>query len=543
MLRTLNRRNFFGILNPASTDRAISLGIGARGNGIRPFAPLDDPLAPFVPDANNPWDEFRAGHLLRRTMMAPTWSDIEALVTLGDPGKAVDLLLGATSTPTAPAAASDQTEDPYPLALPAQGPIFGTWESDAAALRTWWANLHLSASNSIQEKMAAFWSGHFTTQFDLGNQAYVIAPLLYRQNQLFRTNGLGNFKELVKAVTLDGAMLVYLGGNQNTVGAPNENYARELMELFTCGLGGGYTETDIHAAARILTGWRVGQYTDDAHPNGIFETWFDPTQHDTGDKTYFQTDFPAIQTSSNTEYLVQQNEIFRLIDVLFEKTADAIGNFISAKLYKFFVYSNPDTPSSDSAEQAVISAMATMFQSGNWEIQPVVSALLKSEHFFDNNNIGAQIKTPAEYVIGMARQLQPAIGIDGNMTTDGEQFFQPPNVSGWPDYHDWLTTNTYPARGTQAQAAIQSMSDSTAISFVEQFPNYTDVNALSAAIGQLLLPRPLSADRATAFAQKLAGTTQTYEWASIISGPPAAAAANIRDLLNYIVSLPDFELC
>jgi len=520
--------------------------------GRRKFAPLSDPLAPFVPDANSPWDELRAGHLLRRTMMAPTWADIEALVTLGDPDKAVDLLLNSTSTPTAPAAGNDQTENPYLLAIQAQYPIFGKWESDAAALRGWWANLQLTASNSIQEKMTAFWSGHFTTQFNTGEEQYVIAPLLFRQNNLFRTFGnipsgaqngsLGNFKDLVKSVTLDGAMLVYLGGNQNSVGAPNENYAREVMELFTCGLGGGYTETDVHAAARILTGWRVGQYTNDEAPNGIFNTYFVPGAHDTGDKTYFEADFPAIDATTNTQYQVQQNEIDRMIDVLFTNTADSIATFICTKLYKFFVYSDPDT-TSDSTEQSVIAAMATLFQSGNWEIKPVVSTLLKSEHFFDNINIGAQIKTPAEYVIGMARQLAPAYSIDGNMTAIDEQFFQPPNVSGWPGYHDWITTNTYPTRGTEAGATIQLMDDNAAIAFVEQFPNYSDVNALSTAIGQLLLPRPLSSARATAFAQKLAGTTQTYEWGSILASSPATAANNIRDLLNYISSLPDFELC
>lgn len=477
-------------------------------------------------------------------MMAPTWNDIAALVTLADPGKAVDLVLNASTTPAAPPAANDKTENPYPLALPAQYPIFGEWTNDAGALRAWWEKLHLNASNCIQEKMTAFWSGHFTTQFVLGGEQYVIAPLLYRQNQLFRANGLGNFKDLVKAVTVDGAMLVYLGGNQNSAGAPNENYARELMELFTCGLGGGYTETDVHAAARILTGWRIGQYTDDAAPNGIFNTWFDPSAHDTSDKLYFETDFPAIDATTNTQYLVQQNEINRMIDVLFEKTADAIARFICTKIYKFFVYSNPDM-TSDSTEQSVIAAMATLFQSNNWEIKPVMSALLKSAHFFDNNNIGAQIKTPSEYVIGMARQLAPAYSIDGNMTAIDEQFFQPPNVSGWPGYHDWVTTNTYPTRSTEASAAIQAMPDP--IAFIKQFAisnvDYTDVTQLTTAIGQLLLPRPLSSDRQTVFEEKLAGTTQTYDWTNVLANSPATAANNIRDLLTYISSLPDFELC
>ncbi len=527
MSALLSRRNFLRQFTPT-----------ASGPAVAPARTLSSGLDPFVPDANHPWDEIHAGHLLRRTMMGPTWADIQTLVKLGDPGKAVDLLLNTTSTPTAPAAANDATENPYPLALPVQYQIEGQWAGDAAQLRAWWANLHLNASTSIQEKMTLFWSGHFTTQFDLGATQYVIAPLLYRQNALFRSNALGNFQDLVKGVTLDGAMLVYLGGNQNTVGKPNENYGRELMELYTCGLGGGYTEADVQAAARILTGWRVGQYTDDPAPNGIFATYFDPASHDTQSKTYLTVDFPSIDASTNTEFLVRKNEIDRLIDVLFEKTGTAIANFISRKLYRFFVYSD-----AGSIDESVVSAMANLFIQSNWEIKPVVSALLKSAHFFDNTNIGCQIKTPAEYVIGMARQLAPNPQIDAKMTAVDQEFFQPPNVSGWPGYHDWITTNTYPVRGTEAEAAIQSMTDTSTIAFVQQFPNYTDASSLVIAIGQLLLPRPLSTERQSTFASKLTAGAPIYEWPTIWNSSQSTAARNVRDLLSYIVSLPDFELC
>ncbi len=539
MTSTLSRRNFLTNLLPSST------GNSTPGKEKRPFNTLSDPLAAFVPDASNPWNEFLAGHLLRRTMMAPTWSDIEALVKLGDPGDAVDLLLNATSTPAAPGLASVAEQDPNSTTnVILQSQYLGKLADDAAALRAWWATLQLTATNSIQEKMVAFWSGHFTTAFDLGNNTYVVAQLLYIQNQLFRSNALGNFQDLVKAVTLDGAMLVYLGGNLNVASAPNENYARELMELFTCGINGGYTEADVAAAARILTGWQASQFAQEPDPNGMFQTFFVPSLHDTGDKTYLETDFPAIDTAANTQDLVQTNEIDKLIDVLFTNTGSSIATFICTKIYQFFVYSDIDT--SDPTEQSVIAAMATIFQT-NWEIQPVISALLKSEHFFDNINIGCQNKTPAEYVIGLARQLSPGYSIDGNMTNDGEQFFQPPNVSGWPGYHDWLTTSTYPIRTTQqAVSVIQSMSDTAAIAFINQFPSaiYSDVNALSTAIGQLLLPRPLSATRATNFIYQLLGTnTNDGQWLSVLNGPTSTLAANVRSLLNYIVALPDFELC
>ncbi|HEY3876047.1 MAG TPA: DUF1800 domain-containing protein [Candidatus Kapabacteria bacterium] len=538
MPATLSRRNFFNLINP-------SANLAPPSKTKRGFQPLSDPLTPFVPDSNNPWNEYLAGHLLRRTMMAPTWSDIEALVALGDPGKAVDLLLGATSNPSAPGAANDQTEDPNGPDVSNQtlrSSILGKLAGDAGSLRGWWVNLQIQASNSIQEKMGVFWSGHFTTQFDLGNESDVVAPLLYRQNELFRQNGLGNFKDLVKAITLDGAMLIFLGGDQNIAAAPNENYARELMELFTCGLGGGYTEADVQAGARILSGWKSPEFTQEDAQKGIFVPFFFPQNHDVGDKTYLETDFPAIPQGSNSEANAQA-EITKMIDTLFAYTANAIATFISTKLYKFFVYSDSDT--SDSTEQTVISEMANMFMQ-DWEIKPVLSALLKSQHFFDNVNIGAQIKTPAEYAIGIARQLGYSSGsVDGAMTTDNEQFFQPPNVSGWPGYHDWLTTNTYPARTSeQAQTLVNGMSAQDLQTFYQQFPAYNvDVTQLATQIGQLLLPRPLSAARLQNFWQALAGGSQESAWINLVNSDPEEAASNLKNLLNTIIALPDFQLC
>jgi uncharacterized protein (DUF1800 family) len=376
MPANLSRRSFFQQLIPSSGGKPASNGRDSI---------LSNNLDPFVPDANNPWNESLAGHLLRRTMMAPTWSDIEALVALADPGKAVDLLLSQWSTPAEPSTAENLREDP---STQSNQIVISNDESliegDAAVVRTWWADLHQSATLSIQEKMVFFWSCHFTTAFDLGNESYVSAPLLYRQNNLFRTFGnseqngpLGNFQDLVQAVTLDGAMLVYLGGNLNVVGVANENYARELMELFTCGLGGGYTEADVQSGARILTGWQIPQFTQELALNGNFVSFFWPASHDTGDKVYLTQDFPSISAAQNTQYLVQQNEINKMIDVLFEQAGSAIATFICTKLYQFFVYSNPAS-TSDSDEQGVIAAMAALFIQSNWEIKPVVSALLKS---------------------------------------------------------------------------------------------------------------------------------------------------------------------
>ena len=469
-------------------------------------------------------------------MMLPTWSDLSALVALGDPGKAVDLLLNTASNPAPPTCADHATESLDSLDTISRGMVMGEWDADGATLRNWWTAIQQKASLSIVEKMTFFWSGHFTSKF-VDEQNYVIAPLLYRQNKFLREHALGNFKDLVNGITLDGAMLVFLGGNTNSVGAPNENYARELMELFTTGLG-QYTEGDVQSAARILTGWRIAQYNDHPAPNGIFATYFDPSAHDIGAKQFMSTAFPARDSTTNTEYLVRQQEIAKLVDTLFTQRTTAIANFICAKFYRYFVYSNPA-----GTDTSVVSAMADLFIQNNFDIKPVMSALLKSAHFFDNLNIGAQIKTPAEYTIGLARQLTLGNSIDASMTAMGQQFFEPPNVSGWPGYHDWITTSTYPVRGRLAENTVTAMSDSDVLAFINQFSNNTNASALATQIGELMLPRPLSANRLALFMQKLTAGAPDYEWASILSNSPATAARTLRDLLTLIVALPDYELC
>jgi hypothetical protein len=250
------------------------------------------------------------------------------------------------------------------------------------------------------------------------------------------------------------------------------------------------------------------------------------------------TSFPARDGSTNTEYLVRKEEIQKLIDVLFVERELAIAKFLCRKLYRFFVYSDPA-----STDETIVAAMADLLVQNKFEVKPVLATLLKSAHFFDTANIGAQIKTPAEYTIGIARQLWPAVTIDGTMSQLGQELFEPPNVSGWPGYHDWITTNTYPIRGTVAQNAINALDDTAAIAFISQFTTPSDVHILVKEIAQLLMPRPLSTSREANFVQKLTAGAPDYEWPGILSNSPATAARNLRDLLTLIVSMPDFELC
>lgn len=523
----MNRRSFFtNWLNRPSAGDA----------GHAPAArPLAAGLEPYAPSASAPWDAVRAGHLLRRTTFLPRWADVGALLAVS-PSQAVDLLLNTPSNPTVPSMVDHVTESLEGLDITYQNIIKGQWLADMATLRGWYVDVLRGANLTLVEKMTAFWSGHFTSEFET-DDTFVVGPLLYRQNKLFRERGLGNFKDLVMAVTLDGAMLVYLGGDLNNAGAPNENYARELLELFTMGLG-HYTESDVKNAARVLTGWRSARYEDQPAPNGMFNTYFRAQSHDINAKEFLGVSIPARDNTTNTEFLVQRDEVRRLIDIIFEKRGREVALFICRKIYRYFVYSNPA-----GADDAVISAMADIFMQNDFEIRPVMAALLKSAHFFDNANIGAQIKTPAEFEIGLSRQLGFMNNLISDMAKLQMQLFDPPNVSGWPGYRDWITTTTYPIRSDIATAAVNAMQESAIIDFIKSFPDYTNVSALVDASAAILLPRHLSNDRKATLQAKLLSGAPDYEWPDIINNSPSTAARNMRDMLTTLVQLPDFQLC
>lgn len=524
----MDRRGFLSSLFP---PQDLYAGSNRQSQRV-----LDSGLEPYVPSALAPWDEVRAGHLLRRTTFLPKWADLDAVAKM-TPSDAVDLLLNTPSNPAPPSMANHTTESLGGLDIVTQNQVRASWRADANALRSWLVNIQIANGISLAEKMAFFWSGHFTSEFE-NDLDFVLATLLYRQNNLFRYGGLSNFKDLVFNVTLDPAMLVYLGGDLNNVGKPNENYARELLELYTMGIG-NYTEGDIKEAARVLTGWRVAQFHDLPTPNGIFNTYFDPAKHDVNAKQFFGETIPARNTATNTEFLVKKEEVRKLIDILFEHRGIETARFICRKIYRFFVYSNPSK-----SDESVIEEMAQLFLSSNFEIKPVMSALLKSAHFFDNHNIGSQIKTPAEFVIGMGRQFSYATNIPGGMQNIDQIIFDPPNVSGWTGWHDWITTNTFPVRSSLSTAAVAAMDTTELVAFIKQFPNYDDVDKLVDHVGALLLPRHMSPARKTAFINILINNGPgNYVWQQAITGTPNTAAGYMKNLLQTIITLPDFQLC
>ncbi len=280
-------------------------------------------------------------------------------------------------------------------------------------LRAWWTAEMLSTASPFTEKMTLFWHNHFAT-----SQAKVrVARAMYQQNALFRQYALGNFGALLREVSKDPAMLIYLDGVQNRKGMPNENFAREVMELFTLGEG-NYSESDIKEVARAFTGWSV-----DADAG---EFRFRRAQHDDGEKTIFGKS-GRFNGDDVVTLLLKNN-----------KTAE----FITRKLWNEFVSPNVD--------ENELQVLASVFRDGGYELKPVMRAMLLSKAFWAPTNRAVLVKSPAELVVGSLRQFRFEVEDPAPfaviMRQLGQDLFGPPNVKGWPGGEAWLNTTTLLAR-------------------------------------------------------------------------------------------------
>jgi uncharacterized protein (DUF1800 family) len=358
-----------------------------------------------------------ARHLLNRTSFAAQPKEIAAFSKLTRT-EAVDKLLSETRRHAAfPAPVwSERYERFYTKEMtPEQRQEVRKRElvTRGLELRSWWTAEMLSTPSPLTEKMTLFWHNHFSTS----QQKVHVAELMFRQNTLLRKHALGNFAVMLRDVAKDPAMLIYLDGAQNRKGAPNENFAREVMELFTLGQG-NYSETDIKEVARALTGWGADM--------DVGEFRFRRAQHDDGPKTIFG------QTGSFTGDDV--------ITMLLKR--DETSQFIVGKLWLEFV--------SPEANVAEVKRIAHLWRDANLEIKPMLRALLLSDDFWNAKNRAVLVKSPVELVVGSLRQFQFEVEDPAPfaviMRQLGQDLFAPPNVKGWPGGDAWLNTTTLLAR-------------------------------------------------------------------------------------------------
>lgn len=326
-----------------------------------------------------------------------------------------------------------------------------------AFLQSWQIALMLNQPIRIHDKMMLFWQNHFAT----GANSVKDARLMHKQYSLIFPYSLGNFKSLVELIVTDPAMLRYLNGNTNVKGQPNENFARELQELFTIGKGPeispgnytNYTEKDIKEAARILTGWSENTSTQIAV--------FTSSKHDTGKKSFSSAyQNSVIESMGSTEAAARQ-EIKSLIDMIFSQEATSL--YIVRKLYRYFV----DYVIDDSVETFVIQPLAKQLREAAFEIAPVLRTLLSSEHFYSETFRGCFIKTPMDFVIGTSRLFEPELLFPQDskeihwayrtlrrlIAQMGQDLINPPNVAGLPAYYQepafhelWINADTLQKR-------------------------------------------------------------------------------------------------
>ncbi len=357
-------------------------------------------------------------HLLNRTGFSPPSAEVARYVGLSR-AQAVAMLLDGARTEAVtpppdwidelpPARALRQTWTPEQQRAEQQ-----TRNQRYEALRAGWVHEMLVTPSPLTERMTLFWHNHFTS----GQDKVPYPQTMAAQHRLLRRNALGRFDTLLHAVAKDPAMLQYLDGANNRKGRPNENFAREVMELFTLGEG-HYTQRDVSEAARAYTGWSLD-------PDTLQYVWR-PNLHDDGVKTVLGESGPF--------------DGDQVLDILLARPEAA--RFISAKLWREFISDTPDP--------ARLDAIAARFRQSGYDIKVALSELLLSDAFWDDGNRGVLIKSPAEFVAGTVRLFDVSYGdpapFVNTLRALGQNLFYPPNVKGWPGGASWINSTTLLAR-------------------------------------------------------------------------------------------------
>jgi uncharacterized protein (DUF1800 family) len=388
----------------------------------------------LTPLPSSKWDYDAAGHLLVRAGFGGSPAEIQDLTDQGMQPSLEKLLnsVAAESVPPTwayPNSLSDLVEQIRSSTTPeekvqARQAFNRANQGQMAELIQWWTQQMTDTKTPLLEKMTLFWHGHFATSAVKVKPAYK----MWLQNQTLRAHGLGNFGTLTKAVSRDPAMLVWLDLASSRKEQPNENFARELLELFTLGEG-NYTENDIKESAKAFTGYRINQ------PDQQFR--FAANQFDSSIKVFMKKAGPWTGD--------------QIIDIILEQPQCA--RFMVTKIWRYFVYEDPDT--------SLVDELATRFRQVHYEIKPLLRTIFSSEEFYSDRAKGAIIKSPVQYFVQMRRSLgvsAPAGRALVNIYRRlGQVPFYPPNVKGWDGGKSWINTATLTYRYQIARALISGI--------------------------------------------------------------------------------------
>jgi uncharacterized protein (DUF1800 family) len=513
-------------------------------------APVTSGLAPYT----GAWTVVEALHLLKRTNFGFKKSDVDVLAALNF-SDAVNTVLTINSTPTPPPVNFYQNFLPDQNSLP-----YGqTWVNNpfttgdysmggdtnvqrTESLKFWNLGNLLNQNTSIKEKMNLFWYHFIPIDFETvrnGNAQYTStnsARLCYSYLKLFSDNSTGNFKTLIRSIATHPAMMLYLNNQSNSNVSPDENFAREVMELFTLGKDplSLYTEQDVIEAAKVLSGWRV------LNANTVnLSTTFVPSLHNTGTKQFSAFFNNTVITNTGA------SELDTFIDMLFSKSK-VVSEYICRRLYRFFVYYDIDA----TTETNIITPLALTFVANNWNIAPVLNQLFQSQHFFDMANRGVYIKSPYDVVLGTLRTFNLNYNVTDQNNFEAQyklwKYFNDsilqgleqsqgkmPNVSGWPAFYQtpsfheyWINSSTTQKRFTflnsvfngfnRTDNSLTTRIEVDLIAFVQQFPPITIENPdlLVQECIKYLLPIDLSTNQKNTLKVQtlLSGQTTNYYW-------------------------------
>jgi len=541
---------------------------------------INSSINAYTPSGAKPWNVQRIRHLYNRLGFGASRPDIQAALTK-TPGQLVDELIDG-------AIASFQNYGSYQT-FHTQLSGDGSFDGNYHAFRACGGHFSRQAiENSVRAKMVLFWSGHLVVDNDVGDMP------LFDYYYLLHQHAFGNFKDFVIEMGLSHAMLQYLGATFSQGSNPNENYSRELLELFLMGFedkngNDNYDQNDVVQVARVITGWWVH--------SDLNRNWaFNPKCHDWGSKTMMTTTQggagftitpnppstpPAgachlfnngtaeadrevghpIYNLGNIPFMTAAyQEYVDLHDQLFTVRADQIAWFICKKIYQYFVSNDTENNGADT----FIDALAQTFKNANWEIAPVLRQLFKSEHFFEETHIGVRIKNPWEFFTAVPNQGNitdssslNVYGLSAGARAVGQTFLNPPDVSGWDGYRTWITQYSLVTRWGQYSNIIGSF-NSTIIENFRQLAedltlaaNNNDINALKSPqlIVEALIPHFFSVELQPAQIGKAVGALRGtlppsyYEEGYWGLNFYPGAEGQIIDLILFFTRQPEFNLC
>ena len=485
----LGRRGFLVSAITASIGAMIAVDVAGSSSG-----PVSTGLIT---------DDLKLSHLLRRAGFGASPSEFASYKALGVTG-AVDRLVNF-----------EQVDN---SALDGRLQALNLDLTKRPDLGRWWLTRMIYTARPLEEKMTLFWHGLLTSAISKVGRT---TPML-NQNNFLRTKTLGRFPDLLKGISRDPAMMIWLDTVSNKKGHANENYARELMELFSLGIG-NYTETDVRESARAFTGWGLrGDFK-----LGQEDYVFEPRQHDAGSKTFLG------QTGNfNGDDIV---------DIIVQQPASA--RFITNKLFGYFAYPNP----SDS----VLQPLVDVYTRTNYSIRALVGAILTSDAFYSPDAYRALVKSPTEYLVGIARTIgleTDAKGLPNAGALMGQELFNPPNVAGWHGGSSWLTSGTWLARlnlANRIAGAINPLADPTNPTGV---PAGFDLNAL---VGNLTTPVDIVSRLGDIFLDGQISPEQSQVIVDYLTPPNGASLAQAdhawlderrRGAIYLMLAMPEYHL-